>query len=247
MATRPDNPQTPERVALGRLLYFDPVLSGANDQSCATCHHPDLGLTDGRGLSMGRGGKGLGPERAGGAELRRSAPTVWNAAYNHRQFWDGRASDLEDQAQNPIKSADEMAQDPAELVKELRAIPEYVRLFDEAFGGKDASAVTFENVTKAIAAFERTLISTRSRFDRYREGDVTALSAGRAPRPRPLPLAEDPLLRVPRLPELRQPRLQGRGRARPAGPEARPRARRRPGAVPPTRAPSRSRPCATWP
>ena len=177
MATRPDNPQTPEKAALGRLLYFDPVLSGANDQSCATCHHPDLGLTDGRGLSMGRGGKGLGPERAGGAELRRSAPTVWNAAYNHRQFWDGRASDLEQQAQNPITSADEMAQDPAELVKELRAIPEYVRFFDEVFSGKDASAVTFDNVTKAIAAFERTLTSTRSRFDQYREGEVRALSA----------------------------------------------------------------------
>lgn len=177
VATRPDNPQTPAKVALGRLLYFDPVLSGANDQSCATCHHPDLGLTDGRGLSMGRGGKGLGPERTGGTELRRSAPTVWNAAYNHRQFWDGRASDLEDQARNPITSADEMAQDPAELVKELRAIPEYVSLFDEAFSGNDASAVTFDNVTRAIAAFERTLTSTRSRFDRYREGEVRALTA----------------------------------------------------------------------
>jgi parallel beta-helix repeat protein len=175
--TRKDNPQTPERAALGRLLYFDPILSGANDLSCATCHHPDLGLSDGRGLSMGRGGQGLGPERAGGTALRRSSPTVWNAAYNHRQFWDGRASDLEDQAQNPIKSKDEMDQDPVELVRELRAVPEYVQLFDAAFGGGDGSAVTFDNVTKAVAAFERTLTSTRSRFDRYREGEVTALSA----------------------------------------------------------------------
>jgi len=174
---RPDNPPTAERAALGRLLYFDPVLSGANDQSCATCHHPDLGLTDGRGTSMGRGGKGLGRERAGGAELRRSAPTVWNAVYNHRQFWDGRASDLEDQAQNPIQAKDEMDQDPKALVVELKAIPEYVQLFDATFGGRDGSAVTFENVTRAVAAFERTLTSTRSRFDRYREGDVTALSA----------------------------------------------------------------------
>jgi parallel beta-helix repeat protein len=174
---RPDNPTTGERAALGRLLYFDPVLSGANDQSCATCHHPDLGLSDGRGLSMGRGGRGLGPERSGGIELRRSAPTVWNAAFNHRQFWDGRSSDLEDQAQNPIRSADEMAQDPAELPGELSAIPEYVRLFDQAFSGRDGSAVTFENVTRAIAAFERTLTSTRSRFDRYREGEVSALTA----------------------------------------------------------------------
>ena len=175
--TRPDNPVTPERVALGLLLYFDPVLSGANDESCATCHHPDLGLADGRGLSMGRGGKGLGPERTGGAELRRGAPTVWNAAFNHRQFWDGRASDLEDQARNPIQSPDEMNQDPSGLVKELEAIPEYVTLFDRAFAGHDGSAVTFENAARAIAAFERTLVSARSRFDRYREGEVFALSA----------------------------------------------------------------------
>src|SRR6185295_1211277 len=101
-----------------------------------TCHHPDLGLADGRGLAMGRGGKGVGPGRTGGTELRRGAPTVWNAAYSHRQFWDGRASDLEDQAQNPIQSKDEMNQDPAVLVKELAAIPEYVALFDRAFAGQ---------------------------------------------------------------------------------------------------------------
>ena len=175
IAERPDNPATPERVALGRLLYFDPVLSGANDVSCATCHHPDLGLADGRGLSMGKGGRGLGPERAGGAVVRRSAPTVWNAAFNHRQFWDGRASDLEDQARFPITSPIEMDQRPDELVGELRALPEYVRLFDEAFGGREGSAVTFENVLRAIAAFERTLVSDASPFDRYRMGDLAAL------------------------------------------------------------------------
>src|SRR5258708_32966250 len=75
MAIRPGNEVTAERVALGRLLYFDPVLSGGNDLSCAPCHHPDLGLTDGRGLSMGKGGKGLGPEREGGTQVRRGAPT----------------------------------------------------------------------------------------------------------------------------------------------------------------------------
>ena len=176
MAVRAENATTPERVALGRLLFFDPVLSGANDISCATCHHPDLGFTDGRGLSMGKGGQGLGPERTGGAVIRRSAPTLWNAAFNHRQFWDGRAADLEDQAHFPITTAAEMNQDPQELVRELRAIPEYVRLFDGAFAGKDGSAVTFDNVTKALAAFERTLVSDGSRFDRYRAGDPTALS-----------------------------------------------------------------------
>jgi parallel beta-helix repeat protein len=166
-----------ERVALGRLLYFDPVLSGANDVSCATCHHPDLGLADGRGLAMGRGGTGIGPARAGGAVVRRGAPTLWNAAFNHRQFWDGRAADLEDQARFPIESKDEMDEDPERLVKELRAIPEYVARFDAAFGGAGGSAVTYPNLAKAVAAFERTLLSTGSRFDRYREGDRAALSA----------------------------------------------------------------------
>jgi len=175
MTVRADNATTPERVALGRLLYFDPVLSGANDLSCATCHHPDLGLTDGRGLSMGRGGRGLGPARTGGAVIRRSAPTIWNAAFNHRQFWDGRAEDLEAQALFPITTHAEMDQDPQELVRELKAIPEYVRLFDGAFSGKDGSGVTFENVTRALAAFERTLVSDGSRFDRYRAGDPSAL------------------------------------------------------------------------
>jgi cytochrome c peroxidase len=175
MAIRPGHEVTAERVALGRLLYFDPVLSGGNDLSCATCHHPDLGLADGRGLSMGKGGKGLGPERAGGTQVRRGAPTVWNAAFNRRQFWDGRAEDLEDQARFPITSAEEMAQDPDELLRELQAIPEYVRLFDAAYGGKGGSAVTFANVTGAVAAFERTLVSDASPFDRYRLGDATAL------------------------------------------------------------------------
>ncbi len=176
MAVRPDNPVTPKRVALGRLLYFDPVLSGANDISCASCHHPDLGLADGRGQAMGKGGKGLGPERAGGAVVKRGAPSVWNAAFNHRQFWDGRAADLEDQARFPITSAIEMDQKPDELVDELRAIPEYVRLFDEAFDGKGGSALTFDNTTRAIADFERTLVSDASPFDRYRMGDPTALT-----------------------------------------------------------------------
>jgi cytochrome c peroxidase len=176
MAVRADNPGTPDKVALGRLLYFDPVLSGANDISCASCHHPDLGFTDGRGLAMGKGGHGVGPARAGGTEIRRGAPTIWNAAYNHRQFWDGRAADLEEQARGPITSPDEMDQKPEALVAELEAIPEYVGLFDEAFGGTAGSSVTFDNVTRAIAAFERTLVSDRSRFDRYAAGDPAALS-----------------------------------------------------------------------
>jgi cytochrome c peroxidase len=123
MKLRPSNHTTKEKIELGRLLYFDPVLSGDNEQSCATCHHPDLGFSDGRHTSMGLGGKGVGPDRQGGKNVRRSAPTIWNAAFNHKQFWDGRANDLEEQARFPITSSDEMNQNSDELVKELKAIP----------------------------------------------------------------------------------------------------------------------------
>ncbi len=177
---RPGNSNSPEKIELGRLLYFDPILSGDNDVSCAHCHHPDLGFSDNRGRSMGKGGTGLGPARTGGALLRRGSPTVWNASYNHLQFWDGRASDLEEQATKPIQDPNEMAQDPDELIRELQSNDAYVRLFDQAFGNGNGShggsKVTFENVSFAIAAFERTLISHNSRFDRYARGDRTALT-----------------------------------------------------------------------
>ncbi|MGH9852817.1 MAG: cytochrome-c peroxidase, partial [Blastocatellia bacterium] len=176
MKLRASNPTTQEKIELGRLLYYDPVLSGDNTQSCATCHHPDLGFSDGRNLSMGFGGESVGPDRKGGKQVRRAAPTVWNAAFNHKQFWDGRANDLEDQARFPITSADEMNQNEDELVRELKAIPEYIQLFDKAFGGSGGPAVTFDNVTFAVAAFERTLVSNDSPFDRYAAGDSTALT-----------------------------------------------------------------------
>ena len=180
MVLRADNPlptgADDERVQLGRLLFFDPILSGANDISCATCHHPDLGFTDARALSMGKGGRGLGPQREGGAVIRRGAPTLWNAAYNHKQFWDGRADDLEDQAEGPITSDIEMNENPDVLVKELKDIPEYARRFDSAFAGHDGSAVSFDNVQKAVAAFERTLTANNSPFDRFVRGELDALT-----------------------------------------------------------------------
>jgi parallel beta-helix repeat protein len=176
MRLRPDNATTQEKIDLGRLLYFDPVLSGDNTQSCATCHHPDLGFSDGRNLSMGFGGTGTGPDRSGGKQVKRGAPTIWNAAFNHKLFWDGRAEDLEDQARFPITSEDEMNQNPDELVKELKAIPEYAQMFDKAFGGSGGSAVTLDNVTYAVAAFERTVVSNDSAFDRYAAGDASALT-----------------------------------------------------------------------
>jgi parallel beta-helix repeat protein len=176
MIVRRDSPVTDDKVRLGKLLFFDPVLSGGNDISCATCHHPDLGFTDGRGQAMGKGGHGLGPARSGGSIVRRGSPTIWNAAFNRKQFWDGRATDLEDQAQNPIKSEIEMAQDPDELVRELKAIPEYVQAFDSTFGGSNGSNISLDSVVKAIAAFERTLTANNSPFDRYVKGDLEALT-----------------------------------------------------------------------
>jgi len=181
MVVRPDNavdsPGFSQRAELGRLLYFDPILSHGNDMSCATCHHPDLGFTDGRGQSMGRGGRGIGPERAGGEVLRRGSPTIWNAAFNFKQFWDGRANDLEEQAIGPITSENEMGSTPDEIVKKLRAIPEYVRLFDMAFGGADGSSIKIESVAEAVASFERTLTANNSPFDRFAAGDTDALTA----------------------------------------------------------------------
>jgi len=166
-----------QRAELGRLLYFDPILSHGNDLSCATCHHPDLGFTDGRGQSMGKGGHGVGPDRLSGEVLRRGSPTIWNAAYNFRQFWDGRAKDLEEQAIGPITSENEMGSSPDEVVRKLGAIPEYARLFDAAFGGTAGSGITIKSVSQAVSSFERTLTANSSPFDRFAAGDPNALTA----------------------------------------------------------------------
>ena len=162
-----------ELIELGRLLFFDPVLSGDNKTSCAHCHHPDHGFTDRRETGMGFGGEGVGPARSGGVVLGRNTPTLWNAAFNHRQFWDGRAADLEEQAEGPITPPEEMGQDPAELARELEAIPEYVERFAVTFGG---GGIDLKRVTRAIATFERTLISRNSAYDRYAKGDRSALT-----------------------------------------------------------------------
>ena len=143
MLIRGNNPTSPEKVKLGRLLYFDPILSVDNTISCAHCHHPDLGFTDNRALSMGQGGSGIGQDRKGGQVLRRGSPTIWNSAYNHLQFWDGRADDLEHQASFPIQDMKEMAQDKDELVQELLQVPEYVQIFNEVFGNNAGPVLTF--------------------------------------------------------------------------------------------------------
>ena len=176
MPVRPDNPATTDKIELGRLLFFDPLLSGDNSVSCATCHHPDLGFSDNRMLAMGMGGRGIGPGRQGGSVLTRNTPSIWNAAFNQVQYWDGRAADLEEQAGSPILDPHEMGQDPERLVEELRAIPDYVSQFEASFGVKGPGAVTFDNVTYAIAAFERTLVSQNARYDQYAAGEQNALS-----------------------------------------------------------------------
>ncbi len=161
----PDNPTTPAKVTLGRLLFFDPILSQGNDRACASCHHPDLGFSDGRPVAAGL----TGP-------LTRNTPTLWNVAFAGKLFWDGRLDSLEAQATFPITHPEEMGVgDPATLEAELRAIPEYVALFDAAFGGGE-EAVTLTNTVRALAAFQRTLLSQNSPFDRYAAGDVEALT-----------------------------------------------------------------------
>ena len=135
------NATTPEKAELGRLLFFDPILSQNDDMSCATCHNPDLGFSDGMQQALGANGK----------ILPRNAMSLWNVAYNTNFFWDGRAATLEEQTNTPITNADEMAGSPEEIESQLKAIPAYVSLFEQAFESKDA--VTYANVQNAIAAF----------------------------------------------------------------------------------------------
>ena len=174
MVRREDNPDTPEKIELGKLLFFDPILSGDNSVSCAHCHHPDLGFSDNRGLSMGNNGKGIGRKRVGGDVLRRGSPTLWNVGFNHAQYWDGRAKDLEHQAMFPITDSKEMNQGRIELLKELKNLPEYNKFFKNVFEGNDP--INFKNILYAIASFERSILSNNSRFDQYAAGDGSALS-----------------------------------------------------------------------
>jgi cytochrome c peroxidase len=160
-----DNPMTEAKVALGRDLYFDKRLSVDNTVSCATCHDPRFAFTDGKPVSEGVGGK----------KGARNAPTVLNAMFNEEQFWDGRVKTLEEQVLQPLINPVEMAMPSHEaVVAKVRGIPEYAQRFREVFGGPNP--VTIENIAKAIAAFERTLLSGDSPFDRFMAGDPKAIS-----------------------------------------------------------------------
>ena len=159
----PGNPVTREKVELGRRLYYDPALSVARDISCASCHHPARGFTDGRPTSTGHQGQ------MGG----RSAPTVINATYSYSQFWDGRAADLEEQALGPIQNPIEMGNTLEGMVAALQGIPAYPPLFAAAFGDPE---VTPDRVARAIASFERTVLSGNSRWDRAMAGEEDAMT-----------------------------------------------------------------------
>ena len=158
----PDNPQTDAKIRLGQQLYFDKRLSFDNTISCASCHEPKYGWADPHRFSEG----------VGHAKGNRNAPTVLNAAYNNYQFWDGRASSLEDQALGPIQNPVEMAMTMSMALDRLKAIPAYVSQFQTVFG----SEPTDKTVAMAIAAFERTVVSKNSPFDKYVQGDTSAMS-----------------------------------------------------------------------
>lgn len=159
---------TPQQMDLGRYLFFDPILSGSRDMSCASCHQPAKGLADGLALSLGQRQPGT-TERI---SLQRGAPTLWNVAFLTRFMADGRAASLEEQVLLPLYSPQEMANSPEHLEQSLNASPAYRRLFQEAFGEPPSAG----NVAVALAAFETTLMSFNSRYDRYAHGDSAALS-----------------------------------------------------------------------
>ncbi|MGY0504214.1 cytochrome-c peroxidase [Luteimonas sp. e5] len=163
----PGNPLSDEKIALGKMLYFDGRLSSSGVISCNSCHNLGMGGIDGVPTSIGHG-FAKGP---------RNAPTVYNAVFNVAQFWDGRAVDLKEQAMGPVQAAVEMNAKPDEVVATLRSMPGYVDAFKAAFPG-DGDAITFENMAAAIEAFEATLVTPGAPFDEFLAGKADALSAG---------------------------------------------------------------------
>jgi cytochrome c peroxidase len=157
-----DNPQTAAKIDLGSLLFHDKRFSRDQSISCATCHDPAKAFSDGRKTAVGIGKQ----------TLPRRTPSLLNTAYNSSQFWDGRSRSLEDQASMPLFAANEMGLDETLLLARLRAVSDYRQKFQQAFG-RD---INFDDVKKSIAAFERTLVTPDSAFDRYMQGDKQALT-----------------------------------------------------------------------
>jgi cytochrome c peroxidase len=160
-----ENPVTPAKIDLGKALFFDPRLSASGVFSCASCHNLSTGGDDNMETSVGHGWQ-KGP---------RNSPTVLNAVLNEAQFWDGRAPDLAAQAKGPVQAGVEMANTPDQVLATLSSMPAYVGWFADAFPG-EATPLSFDNMAKAIEAFEATLI-TPGPFDAWLNGDDNALSA----------------------------------------------------------------------
>lgn len=162
LAVPADNPITPEKVALGKQLYFDKRVSKDGTIACATCHDPSKGWAEHTPVSTGINGQKGG----------RNSPTVINAAYADAQFWDGRAATLEDQAVGPVGNPIEMGHSMTAVVQTLAKIPGYQEQFQKVFG----TGVTEKGFAQAIAAFERTILSGDSAYDRFKQGDKSALN-----------------------------------------------------------------------
>lgn len=158
-----DNPYSDAKAELGKMLFFDPRLSSSNLISCASCHNPSFGWEDAQPLGSGNKMDRLG----------RHTPTILNLAWGELFFWDGRAESLEEQALGPIEAGAEMAQPLDELVEELSGVEGYKAAFEKAFPG---SGITKQNIARAIATYERTVVSNLSPFDRWVRGDESAIN-----------------------------------------------------------------------
>ena len=158
-----DNPLTAEKVELGKILFFDPRLSVDDTVACASCHSPQFGFSNGLATAIGVKG-----QRGG-----RSSPVAINRAFSTHQFWDGRAASLEEQALGPIQADIEMGHSLKAVIAKIKTIPGYRTRFRKTFG----TDVTSEGIAKAIASFERTILSGNSPFDRYEDGDKRVLSS----------------------------------------------------------------------
>ncbi len=154
---------SPQQIDLGRLLFFDPVLSADGSVACASCHNPDKGFADGLAHSIGIDDQ----------PVARSAPSLWNVGLQQRFMWDGSKASLEEQMQGPLFADNEMGTTPEKLLQTMRSIPSYVALFEQAFG---ATPITLAQIYSAITAFQASLVSLNSRYDMYAHGFQEALS-----------------------------------------------------------------------
>ena len=161
---------SPQQIDLGRYLFFDPILSGDHKQSCASCHDPDQGFSDGRPRALGRNNVDVG----------RASPTLWNVGFLRNLFWDSRAHSLEEQILGPLYAEKEMGNTPEQLLRDLNANKNYRKLFKQAFSNSKLDnkpgTIQLDHIYIALAAFESSLISLNSRYDHYAHGYHQALN-----------------------------------------------------------------------